>query len=604
MLNIPDSVIALFNSDECRKNFRVHFPNGEHADLTNSDVVQESVSFSESLCSQNVLRFGLTEASTISFETVGVPNLMGVTIECSCEIDTSILTAAEIAAIQAGTWDGTLVLAADSDLGYGYFRVPYGSFRVEDCPRNHGAMAHRKITARTIIGRRDIENPFETAKEALMLPGDTYKPDAYLLTMSGIGWDSPNFLVEQGFTGEELPRVLQIAGQAAREYLFKDVTLKKSDGTDIDVQFWVYSASISEYFSPRYLRMDKLYSIDLHGVDYSHIKDDIATDLSTHGIDYARSGYGSMAALVDDFIGVACYPLINYYVAPIAPVEVPFSRDNYAFYPRRDTAPETIQCRPYMPYRIAISGDIQGDYWSTEIFKLYDRASGRLSDDVATVTEWTPPDGLTGIPVIFKSTAQKSVSVSGRNYMLHSFINAFKYIDFVNGFLELSAHFGKPKRDGTYEVIGLSTANPVSVSRSQYEECWWDEYDIEDVGTIRYAYMGSDGQTQEAEFRFGSGRSVYDMTDNAVLLAMENASRQSIEDTLRTQFIPNLGTFKFTPADLSMLGLPYIEAGDYLEIAAEDGTTVRTYALEYELSGIQHLTAEIHSAGGEIIEEG
>ena len=89
MLNIPESVKTLFKRDGVRKNFRVHFPNGELSDITNENVVQESVKFTESLCSQDVLKFGLTEASVIEFETVGIGNMYGMTIECGIEIDLS-----------------------------------------------------------------------------------------------------------------------------------------------------------------------------------------------------------------------------------------------------------------------------------------------------------------------------------------------------------------------------------------------------------------------------------------------------------------------------------------------------------------------------------
>ena len=124
MLTIPGTIETLLTQAAVRKNFRVEFPDGEHSDLTNTSILKESVQFTESVCSENVFKFGCTERSTISFTAVGVPNIKGCRIRCSIEIDTSSLTAAQISAIQSGTYDGTLVLAADSDLGYGYYRIP------------------------------------------------------------------------------------------------------------------------------------------------------------------------------------------------------------------------------------------------------------------------------------------------------------------------------------------------------------------------------------------------------------------------------------------------------------------------------------------------
>ena len=75
MLNIPDEIKALFKNGSAFKNFHVHFPNGENADLNNDDIVAESVQFTESICSKEVFQFGLSERSQIEFECVGVQNI-------------------------------------------------------------------------------------------------------------------------------------------------------------------------------------------------------------------------------------------------------------------------------------------------------------------------------------------------------------------------------------------------------------------------------------------------------------------------------------------------------------------------------------------------
>lgn len=87
MLDIPEEVKNLFRQDSITKNFRVHFPNGERADLTNDNVVSESVQFTESLCSQENLKFGLCEASVLEFETIDVENISGCEITAGIEID-------------------------------------------------------------------------------------------------------------------------------------------------------------------------------------------------------------------------------------------------------------------------------------------------------------------------------------------------------------------------------------------------------------------------------------------------------------------------------------------------------------------------------------
>lgn len=66
MINVPERIKAIFKQDGIRKNFRVHFPNGEHPDLTNEHIDEESVTMTESLASRG-FEFGMCEASTIEF---------------------------------------------------------------------------------------------------------------------------------------------------------------------------------------------------------------------------------------------------------------------------------------------------------------------------------------------------------------------------------------------------------------------------------------------------------------------------------------------------------------------------------------------------------
>lgn len=86
MISIPSEIKELLNSDSIRKNFRVHFNDGSLEDLTNKDIVSESVSFTESICSQDIFKLGLCESPTIEFECVNVPNVKGKEILCTIEI--------------------------------------------------------------------------------------------------------------------------------------------------------------------------------------------------------------------------------------------------------------------------------------------------------------------------------------------------------------------------------------------------------------------------------------------------------------------------------------------------------------------------------------
>lgn len=87
MITIPESIKSLLKSDSAYKNFRVHFPNGEREDITNDNIVSESVSLTESICSTQQLKIGMCETPSIEFETLGVGYIRGAEIECSLEVE-------------------------------------------------------------------------------------------------------------------------------------------------------------------------------------------------------------------------------------------------------------------------------------------------------------------------------------------------------------------------------------------------------------------------------------------------------------------------------------------------------------------------------------
>lgn len=116
MLNIPEKVKTLFREDSIRKKLRIHFPNGEREDITNPNILSESFSFTESLCSQSTLKFGLCEASEIQFTTVGIGNIKGCEIEASIALDMP----ARYGNLINGS-DKTVIIDSSELMGTGYY---------------------------------------------------------------------------------------------------------------------------------------------------------------------------------------------------------------------------------------------------------------------------------------------------------------------------------------------------------------------------------------------------------------------------------------------------------------------------------------------------
>ena len=80
--------------------------------------------------------------------------------------------------------------------------------------------------------------------------------------------------------------------------------------------------------------------------------------------------------------------------------------------------------------------------------------------------------------------------------------------------------------------------------------------------------------------------------------------RERIETLLDNYFAPVVQDIDFVPVDLEMIGLPYLEAGDYLVFDVGGGQTIGTYMMSRTMSGIHQLMDSVESKGGEIISDG
>ena len=599
MLNIPSTVKTLFKTDGVRKNFRVHFPNGELSDLTNSDIVQESVKFTESLCSQDVLKFGLTESSVIEFETVGVANMYGMTIECGCEIDLSSLSAAEITAIASGTWDGTYVSTGDSDIGYAYFRVPYGVFRVESCARDHQAMTHRKVKAYT-ENYKNISMPtIEQWKLATQSCSNTYQPDINRLMLSYIYDNDLSSLIDSGraVVGSSVSAV-QVT-QPTNAYTGGNCM--HESGNEYPVCYIGY-----DYYT-FYLQGgvqpadDSLYSLSLNGAAdmIESVCNAIETLTQSDPIDYEASGY---ASLKDLLFQKAHYAFPKIYFQGIR-------NDGWSAPSRRSFGIKSDEFTLFYPY---VNNSQRFYIWVPYEVRLWlnnPHNGGSLNPPDVTVTlSGSAPtlDQITetspvNMPLQIGST--NTINYVSKLYS-YTFEDSYDSSDLLNSILELQAAFLAPDRLGGNKIVRLSNTSPVSVSPGEYMRMWWDEYDVLPIGSVMYSYAEKKGSPQVTTYQFGPGLSIYDMTDNDVLSVLKAATPSTIETLLDSSFIPYLDPIAFTPVDLNMKGLPYIEAGDYLAVTAGDGTIARSFNLRQEISGVQVLTSDIESTSGLIIEAG
>lgn len=582
MLQIPELIQALFKQDGVRKNFRVTFPNGEYPDLINTSIVMESLRYTESLCSQDVFKFGLAEGSSIEFETVGVGNMYGMEIRCRIEIDCSSYDAYQLTPVVVNPGDGVLVLGAP-DTGWRYYAIDLGRYRVTSCPRNQGAMTHRRVHADTLwpaaLKQLSAYDKFKLNAQYLAhssKPALQMNLSNFVFAATGIGKYSTR-------PQEEYLRVTDSPSSSySTQHAFQYIS---GSGSSAVTNVAVFELTHNVF----QLQEDGVYSTNEFSAwsPAATLYSDIQAWASGNGYRLVvPQGYSSFEAFLQETCAhQICYAYENPASVASLPMQ-PITVDDQLFYPNglaRTPAVVYTESAAFSPFTVT-----------------------RPSTIFPTVSIWRPETAgpLDGVTVSFEPTLK--TKISGKTYVSYS--DTLSALDLIQGYYELQAQFLRPisrARTGgnIRQVVSLDASAPAAIGPSEMEELWWDEYDVEPIGTVLYSYTDSDGNENAANYTFGTGTSVYDMRDNAVLKAVPGATQASIQALLEAAFIPNVQAAAFTPAELDMPAWPWLEAGDALQLTAEDGTVVNSFCLVREMSGIQKLFDSITATGGELIEE-
>lgn len=581
MLNIPESVKTLFKTASVRKNFRVHFPNGEYADLTNRNIVAESVRFSESICSKEVFQYGLSERSSLEFECVGVTNIYGLEIEASIEIDLSGLPATDRDAITADPGDGEVVAAADSEFGADCYRVPYGVFVVESCPKSHGAMSHRRVTAYAKKPAALAPSSFMSQKLSLRLPLDQRIRMSALAMIADASNDISDFTTTEPGLNLNDDGTITLSMQIDTN-VYLSITSKAYTSSN--------NALMRDYTAV--YKIDYTNNIDLYGL--------IMNDLAARG--YAITEEQRRKIMM------SFWPSVQYKVGGASPVygeALLDLRDGGTgfFYPYTPLpyAQDSMLIR--VPHNVTVCR-LQTTATGGTVIQNYGTNSNFLHDLAATAyrISWLNNGNMT---TELEGTAQITVN----NVPYYSYIDAVDMPSLLDGYAESVASFKKYGRDGALKTIQLSTT-PITVGPSEFIELWFDDYDIDPIGSIVMTYRGEGRTDNTVIYYFGEGGSQYTMGDNYLFRHLSisdtdtnEAIETFLEEWIDTYFAPQAGSVQFTPTDLEMIGMPWIEAGDYLEVEDTDGNIVLVYVLSQEISGVQTLFTSVAASGGEIITE-
>lgn len=582
MIQVPDEIKALLHQDTCKKNIRIHFPNDERADICNGLIVKDSVSFTESLCSQNTLKFGLCEASIFECETVGVGNIKGAVIEVSCEIYCeSTVTGAE--------WR--------SDLEAYVYAVPYGTFIVNSCQRQ-ADIIHRKIVAYGGTASLKSTNPIILAKNACFEFSTqvAYSPDIFSSIMMISNSRTP-------LPGTDLYPVTLTTDEIG-------VTISWYEAYDTRYSLILECVG---YAIDDSTADDKLYYVEVP--DLLKTKDAIANDLFSNILPEYKVNFFSAfdnAKLFGTGIGVYSQGLLPAMVGRYA-----LQNGMYLYPYQFDAIVGTVKPILLVPHTIKIVRQSLGGSLYVVSSSVYRDKSAITINEVDT----------TDYPH-FRGYAPRDIPIDLHTPTAYCYDpSKIDYVQLMVAALELQGEFGNLNHKNEFVLLNIKqqfallpemtlypsgTLYPEGVTGGEiipndYQSCWYDDEYTKPFGAIHCIYTDSNEvQNDFTYYLTGYSSStptddylVYELSENAII-QMYMWTQAQIQDICET-IESNIEGVTYMPVDFVGRGLPYVEAGDTFEVLTKLNDSITTIVLNRTLTGDQTLKDEYKSTG---IEEG
>lgn len=603
LLIVPEEIKSLFRKNSIRKNIRIHFPNGEREDITNSNLLSESFSFTESIMSQSEFKFGLCEASMVEFQCFEIENIKDCIIEVSHEIDISSLGEEFIS--EHGI--------VSDDVQFPFYRIPYGRFFVDTCKRQSD-MIKRKVTAfsQDLLDEK-INNPVENAKFNQIINCRYQSPynfntNAFMYVNLFKDYD-PNLFSEKEIASFDGNTTIYTSNYNSEE------TITNSNGENV-IPKYVMEISVSAkrkifYEENNNLICELTYS-DLNELYYNELYSVINELNKNYGFFDEKSATKIIESIKKHMKNV-CFKTID--------SEVNLNGYHY-IYPYVGYSSVEInalkETRGYLyelllPYRVFVKISkyqyLENNFVNS--YEIYSKIIEYRNEDeficnfITNINEF-----YMSVPRIFFQIGENKV---------YSISQKLEIRNLIESAIEFNGCFGKYGRNGKFNFIKLNnnlgvypseelypveTLYPSEPSggtftKENYLSAWYDEeykkpysrvivaYKNTDLEDITDEYWLVDTETEDYDKNLYQE---YSLSEN-YLIKNGTFTELQIKEILQTvgEALKNI---KYMPCEIRATGMPWIEAGDSLVVLTNDGG-FETLVLNRKIDGIQGLKDNI-----------
>ena len=593
MLTIPEAIKEKLHLDSCKKNIRIHFPNGERSDICNNMIVKDSVKFTESVCSQDVLKFGLSESSQFECEVVGVSNVQDAQIEVACEIYCD-------ASVSGAVWR--------ADLQAWVYPIPYGTFVIKSCQRQSDVLHRKFVCYGGVQFAKDELHIFERIKQDDWDAWKTtYNPKDVLFAMVNtgafVGCDSlfDRTLLTDYQSSQTSDKVVFVFSPDGgyHQYVVKW-------GTQTNHNF-TYTSGI-----------DNLFEIKVNPQEIFAARDKVAQFAIQNGCptDLAYDSY-YMDAFVDGWL------LESWDTQSGDGAYARWGEQEYERTTFHIGFPETFQFYGHRPpnnqLHLEIVHHVGGLY-------ITDGMSGPVVAEDSS--EFTFTYSFEKLTLKSQYSIFNNPRLSFPYYyddeeykVVHRFDCAASNAQRLDAMMELCGLFGMMGRSNKFQAINIQrkygllpdtdlypseTLYPQAVggehySPSDYQSCWYDDDYIRPVGCIKCVYKNLNGNEKSyvtwvngfsSQSPLGS-YSIYDISENYYMQTYQWARASIVQ--MCDNIAANVQNVEYMPMSMVGRGYPYVEAGDTFEVTTPSGESITTIALSRTISGEQLLTDSIKS---------
>lgn len=573
MINVPSNIKDLFFQNSVVKNYTIHFPNGEHTDITNANLEAESVVFNENLCTSDTIKFGNIENNKISFVAFGIPNIKGCKIEVSVSVN-----------------------------GYS---IAIGTFIVDSCKKTSVSVNKRTVIAYSELYKKEIS------------AGHIFD------FLDGYSWSGTETLT---LTDEDIlcSYFDEFADNHLDEHIYKPFSMEPAfsivlnEFTDANGNIYTLTGkgrSISYLGNIATEVGQKLYRVKADSFSIDNVLTDLRNSDIPSGvyegyisqyikIHYALNGYGKLITVSGK----------DYW-------EYPEISSDYTDF--LSSLNETV----IIKNNFVDGSDKRYYYWSASKVTNYSnyalnvftefiikKKSGTTTTTVFDKTTNYPNSfyvgmrsvGVSGRPVLKQKSTKTKISVTRERYDTgaktkttredYKFdLSALKkqYEDVIRSYYELDAKLITTGRNGVFSARSLSVSPVYTIKPSSTIGLWLDDGGTKPFGRVSCNWQ-KDTSTLVYKYYdvvpgFNSSDYIeYDLSDN-YFISNNLFTEAQIESALASfgELIKNI---RFMPTNLDCVGLPFLEVGDCVAIETTYGETYRTIILSRTLSGIHSLS--------------